>query len=132
MSRFILNGDAVRYLSWLIVFLAGTAYAQQPVYQIPQSKAQSTPDTPITVTGTSAVAIAAGTYTNAKFVNYSATDIIYCRWGSPAVAAATAGQYSFAPNGGGWLWDWSDPPPKNTALNCISAGASSPAVKRAY
>lgn len=124
----------MRLLTRLIVFLigTGTAWAQQPVYQTPQAKAQNTLDTPFTATGTSATAIPAGNYSNAKFVNYSATDTIYCRWGATATVGEAAGQYSFAPNGGGWLWDWSDPPPKNAALNCISSGTSSPAVKRAY
>ena len=124
----------MRHLVWLIVFFIGgaAALAQQPVYQTPMSKSQTTLDTPVTVTAVSAVAIAAGTYATAKIINYSTTDFIYCRWGATAVAAATAGQYSFAPNGGGWLWDWSDPPPKGSALNCISAAASSPALKRAF
>lgn len=124
----------VRLVVWLFVLLIGTgsAWAQQPVYQTPMSKSQTILDTPVTVTAVSAAAIAAGTYATAKIINYSTTDFIYCRWGTTAVAAATAGQYSFAPNGGGWLWDWSDPPPKGTALNCISAGASSPALKRAF
>jgi hypothetical protein len=129
----------VRYLFAFIAFflpvvlaLAAPAWAQAPVYQTPQSKALSILDQPVTVTATSAVAIPAGNYSTAKFINYSPTDIIYCRWGAAAVAAATAGQYSFAPNGGGYLWDWSDPPPKNTALNCISGGSSSPAIERAF
>ncbi len=117
----------------LAIIFAWPVFAQAPTYLIPVPKGPSVNDSPVTVTNSNGIAIAAGNYTNAKFSNQSSTDTIYCRWGQAAVATATAGQYTFSPNGGGYIWSpQDDPPPLQKALNCISSGASSPGTVRAY
>lgn len=118
------------FLCWLLA--ASVAAAQAPVVPVGGANSKNTLDQGTTVGTTSTQIIAAGFYTNAKFLNESTTNFVDCKWGGTPTAGAANGQYRFAPGNSGWIWDAGDPPPINQPLNCISETSTSPSLWRAY
>jgi hypothetical protein len=121
----------VAAIAVLVLVYAISAYGQTAVQVVPPTSSVVSADQAKTVTNSSAALLAAGTYAFVKVLNQSTSDTIRCRWGATAIAADTAGQYTILPYSG-YIWDASDPPPLNQALNCISSGASTAATVRAF